>query len=419
MTSPQSTGLDTLTLTPFTLRYSTLRNISSPTDTAINRRVYSGHAPIDAVLDLKTDQNVREFLVDLEAKQRKAMTQVHRAILETLRNSPENFSILNGGMVIVASTCEVDDNRKTAILTNPSIINGAQTQGIIRKYLDECKKKDVAPYEAYITFELIVTDDQALIGEISVARNYQNDVALLSIAGRRGQLDELEEALQKQIPEQKIRKSESDLGEDFVNTERLLQIITALIPQELWLRPLESGAPNKTFTYSQKASCLKDFQTLYSKVREQPNASKKEQMLYQFFLDVAADALNLFYKWKSHQGFYGTRLRAISRDESGVVLDVPDGIVFPIIASLSVFAEQTSDGWRINIPPHLNESRLIDQASSAYKDIADSNPNVMGKNRGCYSSLLNITQVYKDMETTLESTPKPPISMQPRLGYGE
>jgi len=50
-------------------------------------------------------------------------------------------------------------------------------------------------------------------------------VKLVSIVGRLGQLDELEAALQESHPELSLRKSETDLSDDYVSTENLLQVI--------------------------------------------------------------------------------------------------------------------------------------------------------------------------------------------------
>ena len=79
-----------------------------------------------------------------------------------------------------------------------------------------------------VKFELIVTDDDNLIAEISIARNFQNDVKNLSIAGRRGQLEELEDSLQKKFPRLKLQKSETQRpsdDNDYLQTEKLLQVI--------------------------------------------------------------------------------------------------------------------------------------------------------------------------------------------------
>jgi len=386
----------------FPFKYYSVRNVSCPEDTENNRKVYFGHAPISSLLDLSTDANVRGYLLEAEGKQRRRPTQVHKAIQDTLENTQHNFSILNSGIVIVARDCEIDEKDKFLKLTRPSIINGAQTQGVI----SDLFKKNILKIDGtpiHVKFEIIVTDDEELIAEISIARNFQNDVMSISIAGRLKILDELEKSFQAKLPETKLQKSETQLSDDYIKTERLLQVIAALIPEELWLK---SGDFNKVYTYSRKAACLKEFQELFemAHIMSDPqhplrlaNDSKfgKHVQLYEFYLDIAAQAWELYEHWKRHQGFYGTRLRAIERDDNGQIKEVPDGIVFPILASLSVFAKKTRTGWKIQPPSAFNDKELIEAAATAYQEMADSNPNVMGKTKACYSSLSQITSIFK------------------------
>lgn len=381
----------------FHLPFHNVRHISCPEDLDNNRKIYVGHAPLSAILELPTDENVRDYLLEAEGKKRRRPTQVHKAIHETLKNNPQNFSVLNSGVVIVARDCEVDEKEKHLKLKNPSIINGSQTQGVINDFFEELKQvpssffdKDQA-FAFHIKFEVIVTDDDDLIAEISIARNFQNDVMTLSIAGRLGQLDELERSLQSKRPDALLQKSETKLSDDYVKTERLLQVITALIPQELWPKDREF---NKVYSYSMKAKCLKDFQEVYKKATELKDPEYVE--LYKFYLDIAAQALQLYEKWKSHQGFAGTGIRSIER-EGQRIKDVPDGIIFPIIASLSAFAKKKKNGWVIETPELFSDDEIIRAAKSVYQEIASHNPWNMGKSKACYSNLYQITSIYRKL----------------------
>lgn len=394
---------------PVLFQYTTLRTISSPEDKANGREVYVGYAPIESVVELPTDENVRDYLVDAEGKKRARPTQVHLAMRETLKNNPQNFSVLNGGITIVAQDIEVNDKDREATLTKPSIINGSQTQGELNHYLERVRNGDITDgYPVSVKFEIVVTTDRDITAEISIARNFQNDVMTISIAGSRGQLDELEKAYRRDVPGSRLRKSETDMSDDFVATEKLLQVITALIPEELWLKEDEKSNPNKVYTYSMKAKCLKDFQHVWNVAKGKADLShitdteeKREYIdrhknLYQFFLDVAAEAWELYEKWKQHPDFRGTRIRAIDR-ENGQVADVPDGIIFPIIAALSAFVVRKKGVWTISPPPEFTDKELITSAAIAYKESANSNPWNMGKSRGCYTQCYQLTSVYRKL----------------------
>ncbi|MCK6442246.1 AIPR family protein [Elstera cyanobacteriorum] len=338
------------TKSTYDFAFSTCRNISCPDDDSAQRKVYSGHAPITSVLGLNDHENVREYLVEARGKQKHSPTLVHQAIRKTLKDHPEQFSVLNGGMVIVAHSAELDDKTKILHLNNPSIINGSQTQGELKRYVSEYGSDlDFTPN---IKYEIIVTTDEDLIAEISIARNFQNDVRAISIAGRRGQLDQLEIEMQKHDSKIKLRKSETDLTQDdeFLDTEKLIQVIFALLPEEILAKLNIIDPSNKVFAYSQKTRCLK----LYQKIVE----------------DESPEIYNCF----------------------------PDGIVFPIIAAYSAFVRRTSNGWKIQQPKHLTDKELINSAAQAYMEIAGHNPQTMGKSKACYSSLYTITSIYAKLE---------------------
>lgn len=393
MKNPSSARAEISTVVPFP--FFNVRHITSPEDEKTGRKVYVGYAPVSAILDISTNENVREYL--LEGRKKRVPTQVHRAIRDTLENNPEDFGVLNGGIVLVARACEVDEKQKCLHLTNPSIINGSQTQGIIREHFTNRPSHQLfaGGVEPHIKYEVVVTDDEDLIANVSIARNFQNDVMAISIVGRRGHLDELEERFQRVYPRLKLRKSETDVPYDdnnFVDTERLIQVIAALVPEELWLK---DGEVNKVYTYSQKTKCLKEFADIYKVAKDTEHTQHERYAeLYQFYLDVAPTAYELHQKWKIHQGFRGTGLRAIRRDERGEIEEVPDGIVFPILASLAEFAEKTAEGWAINVPEVI-DNELIQAAKSSYQEVAKSNPAVMGKSKACYVALAQITSIVK------------------------
>jgi hypothetical protein len=377
--------------TLFSLPFHTCRNISGPEDQEARRRVLAGYAPAESFLELEDDENVREYLVDPPGKQKRSPTLVHKAIRETLSNHPDLFSILNGGFCLVCRSAEVDDKNRALKLDRPSIINGSQTQGEIKRYF---KLASGSPQSnPSVFYQLIVTGDDALIADISIARNFQNDVQPISIAGRRGQLDELENAMQEGFPGARLRKTETDVSDEFVDTEKLVQVMFVLSPEAVW-EPVEENLriTSKVTAYSQKTRCLKTFQHIFDRAGDGDEAYAQ---LYHYFLDIAADAWSLYIKWKKHPGFRGTRIQAIERDDRQI-LEVPDGIVFPILGSLSAFVRKAKGRWRVEAPENFEESRLIAAAADDYKEIANHNPQTMGKTKACYTSLHRLTSIYAE-----------------------
>ena len=279
----------------FSFPYHTLRNISAPEDAETGRRVYAGNAPATSFMSLSEDENVRSYIVTAEGKKRQRLTDVHRRIRDTLENKPTDFVILNSGIVIVARDIEVDEKEKVARLKNPSIINGSQTRGELEHYLS--MHPDGSGFPVSCKFELVVTRDDDLIAEVSIARNFQNDVATLSIVGRKGVLDDLEERLQASFSNLQLRKSETQRSDDYYDTEKLLQVITALIPSELWPKEKEKDDPKKVYSYSMKSKCLKEFHDIHDRAKNSKAADHDEaKALYEFYLDMAPTAHSLYEK---------------------------------------------------------------------------------------------------------------------------
>lgn len=369
----------------FALHYRVCRNISSPEDVKAGRRVYAGQAAASSVLDLEDHENVREYLVDVVGKQKHSPTLVHQAIRKTLKDHPDQFNILNGGMVIVAKGGTINDNDKVLLLEDASIINGSQTQGELKRFYADGYDEETG-MEPSIKFELIITDDLDLVAEISIARNFQNDVRPISIAGRRGQLDELEAAMQVKHPNMMLRKSETDIvadGKRYIDTEKLIQVTFALMPDEVLNDVERVDASSKVFTYSQKTRCLKLFQRIVD----------NKGPIYEAFLELAPIAWDLYGHWKSHQGFKGTRIRSITR-EDGMIVEVPDGVIFPIIAAHSEFVTRVKKEWVLKLPALFDDDELIGAAKQAYMEIAGHNPQTMGKSKACYTTLSRITSIY-------------------------
>ncbi len=384
-------------------KFDTLRNISCPHDKKNDRKILTGHCLVSSVLAFSTNKNVRDYLVDPEGKKRKRDTQVHRAIAKTLRDNAEDFNVPNGGITIVTYSIAIDEASKTAQLVTPSIINGSQSQGVIRDVFKECKATGVDPNEAYVRYDIIVTGDEGLITETSISRNFQNDVAPTAILGRRGKFDELEVAFQKNYPKLKLQKRQTDLGDQFVSPENLLQVLWAMVPGELLPDEKEPDNPNKVYTYSQRSRCLKAFDNVYDRAHNKADPEyRKYRDLYEFLLDLAPIAWGLYQKWHAHQDFKGTGLRSLERYEDNSIKRVPDGIIFPIMAAHSAFMKMDGVHWKMEIPATISDAELIKSAKTAYMEIADSNPNVMGKSKACYTLLLDLAKLHRkfaDMRT--------------------
>ena len=360
-----------------------IRNLTVNEDKSAVRSIYSGVVTVDQIVDINTNDNVRGYIAETMNP-----TKVHRSIKETLKNDPANFHVLNGGLTIVAEESPWDENTRQLVLVNPSIINGAQTQGVIKEFLTERielmgnEPGQELPALPCVHFQLIVTKDKGLVAEISIARNSQNSVKAISIVGGKGQLDDLAKVMKDAGHTLQTSEDEDVKSGSYLPAEKLLQVIMALVPDEIKIPGRTSKDSSKTYCYSQKSACL----TSFASAHENKGKDAESKALYEFCLQISLAAWTLYGKWQKHPGFKGTGLRAIERNKSGEIVEVPDGIIFPIIAAHAAFISKKSGKWTLEVPEKADKL-LIDTAKSDYIDVASSNPQTMGKSKACYSRL--------------------------------
>ncbi len=376
----------------YTIRYNTLRNVTPPEEEAVGRRRYCGNAQSDQFLEIPDSLNIREYLQEeVNGKPIKKRTQVNDTIRDQLDQDRSLFPVLNGGIALIAKDVAVEDKNRRVRLHDPSIINGTQTRGVLRDFFKAHPEDGAFPS---INFEIIICDDDRLAAEITIARNYQNAVLPVSTYGARGYFKDLEAAMKKRDPSIKLRTSETDVGPEYMDTEKLIQVVTAMIPATVTMPREAKGEAGshgiRVYAYSQKATCLKDFAEIVNSPSKYADAKR-------FFEDVACDAWNIFKELRSYQGF--SIIHAVTKNKSKQVAQdgVPTGIVFPILSALGKLATQHRNGhWSFKLPKDFDLDDLCKQAkiTYTYPGPGRSNPQAMGKELACYLNLNAIVDAY-------------------------
>ena len=132
--------------------------------------------------------------------------------------------------------------------------NGAQSQGEIRRYFSS--SEEVADFAVRV--EISGEPDAAQRTEIAIARNTATRVQDISQAGKRGYFEDLRVAFRRPYPNNDLALSETDIGEHFVDTRLLLQVLWAMIPNALM--PVgRTSIEARMKPYKNAASCLTDF----------------------------------------------------------------------------------------------------------------------------------------------------------------
>jgi len=382
-----------------TLNYQLLRTTTSPDETATGVRSYVANLSAFEILKLGTKENLRGYIAEYSNRKRNG---VHEAILTTIETEPERFITRNSGFVIAASDIAVDDGNKQIKLSEPSILNGAQSQGEIHRWIQNTYGDDFADEDPpfYVRAEIIVDPDPVEVVETAIARNTATPVKSISQAGARGHLDELEKSVQRKFPELKIRKKETDV--EVFDTRKILQYTRLLMPT--WVSKNEATA-ERLRPYKNPEQCLGDFSEWYENRTSDDDAALK----YEFCVAMAPLAIAEYSFWEQHDGWNGHHVweatkkggRACQRDETGAIVWISPGLIFPIMSAMSEFVERTSAGkWQITKPKLFKPNELIAKTISQFRSV-NSDPMLMGRSGQAYEAVRiypkTIVEVMRDM----------------------
>lgn len=372
----------------FNLPFNIIRNVTSPDEKANGVQTWFANVNARDILDLGTQDNLRSYIAEHSPSKRNS---VHKQIAATIEDLPDRFINRNSGITITCTKCDVDDAKKVARLENASIINGAQTQGELRRYFASPEAEDVADF--MIRAEIIMEPLHEQIVEIAIARNTATAVKSVSQSAARGHLNDLRDAIEAGLPGETLQMSETDLVG--LNTQSVLQWARLLMPQKL------AGNTPRNFAYKQGGKCLADF----SEWAQHAKSDAAARALYEFTVQIGPTAVKEYRYWESHDGWNGHRLhekgkksdrphggRPVRRDRAtGKVAWVAPGILFPIMSALSAFVRPRDGKWVLEKPDLFKEDELIRRAVQQFRAL-DREVAVMGRSEAAYDALSIYTE---------------------------
>lgn len=364
---------------PVVLNFQTLRNISSKLDNFKGRKILTGLISTNELLKLSNGgmsankiANVRNATQNKKDGMISINSGIPQKIYSTLENHPDQFHLLNGGITILCDRSEIKkDNDNCVSLINPSIANGGHTHDVIRSFHNDHPNET----NALCKVELIYIDhsksvNTGLNDEISIARNQQKAVKEISIAGKRGILDDLH-----WLNDETIARSETDTH--LFDALKLLQISFLLTPDEKWIE-WEGKPLSRAQVYSSKASVLKVYRKFSS-----DNKNAKD------YIDaISKEAKKLYHSFQNTDIFKGM-LKQIKED-SYLLLDngnfkLKDGWVLPIISSLSYFVNSSNHKVKM---PSVDKLRGIIAVIFQNGYAQEKNVQLLGKNKNSYEVTL-------------------------------
>jgi hypothetical protein len=388
------------------LHYQLLRNTTSPDETSTGVKSFVANLSAFEILKVGTNENLRTYIAEYNPRKR---NRVHESISNTIQTETSRFITRNSGFVIAASDADVDDGKRILRLYDASIINGAQSQGEIRRWIDQefgehgPDAEDDPPF--FVRAEIIIDADEDEVVETAIARNTATPVKSISQAGARGHLDDLDKSIKKVHPEIKIRKNETEIGDEFYDTRKILQFARLLMPRDV---SKNDSAAEKLRPYKNPEQCLSDFCEWYEGREKSVDARRK----YDFTVQIAPFAIEEFEYWSQHPSWNGHHIwdetkkggRACRRDGNNKIVWVSPGLVFPILGAMSEFVEECAPGkWKIMKPKIFKPHEMVACAVKQFRGVS-SDPMQMGRYAGAYDAMRiypsTLVEVMRDIKNT-------------------
>ncbi len=376
---------------PVRLNYTTIRNISTPEEIENGAVTYSVVLNAREILKVGTEGNLRTYIPEHNRKKR---SMVHRAIAATIRNECDRFSQLNSGFLIGASKAKLNDTEKQIDLWDASVNNGAQSQGEIQLYFEE---EDEDANDFSVRAELSIEPDSATRTKIAIARNTATKIQDISSAGARGYFNELAENFKEVHPDSELAKSETDYGDNVVDTRLVLQVLWALMPDELAPKARRS-VEQRMRSYKNAAACLDDFIRIYDARETDENSGER----YDYFLDMVGPAWTLYKDWRTNPAWENLRLREdakqVKRNSEGKAEKVADGVLFPILSALSKFVrfDEEEERW-VYHQPNVFQDKMMATAARRQLGAHGGKPMHMGRSSAAYEALMMMTEMALDL----------------------
>jgi len=378
--------------TNFTLHYNSIKSLSSPEEKANGVQTWFANVSAREITKLGTQDNLRTYIAEHKDSKRNG---VHKEIEATILEQPDRFINRNSGVTITCTDCTIDDSKRLANMKNASIINGAQTQGELKRYFANLEDDEDTDFP--VRAEIIKEPHQEQIVEVAIARNTATSVKSVSQAGARGYLDDICKAIEAGLPGETLQMKETDT--EGLPAQAVLQWCRTLMPADLE----QSGTNAHNMPYKQAGKCLKDFGEWAQARNKDPKAKER----YDFTVQIAVAAIKEYRYWESHQAWNGHRLhergkspsggnapkggRPVRRGADGKINWVAPGLMFPIVSALSAFVVLKDDKWIIEKPKLFDPAQMIERAVKQYRAL-ERQVAYMGRSEAAYDALSIYTE---------------------------
>ena len=275
-----------------------VKNTTSPEEKKNGSMHYTIVCSLKEILNLNVFENLRIAYTSEESIKR--ITPKHKEIYQSFEDAPDRFVQRHSGFTVICNDIKVSSPQEyginTVTLDKASLINGAQTQDLLKNLLEDYE--GVEAYEnVNIRVEVLVEKAHDERIEIAIARNTSTNVSNLSIMGKKRYFDPLEIGVTNILGnDHRLQKSETDDG---IPTQTLLQTLRTMTPKEI-RDEYKSLKDSPVKSYSGKAMVLNEYKDMVDAEADgRVKNSRFESSVLNYYRSFAGYAWIEYGKWSS------------------------------------------------------------------------------------------------------------------------
>ncbi len=383
-----------------TLTAVVVKNTTSPEEKKNGSMHYTIVCSLKEILNLNVFENLRIAYTSEESIKR--ITPKHKEIYQSFEDAPDRFIQRHSGFTVICNDIKVSSPQEyginTVTLDNASLINGAQTQDLLKNLLEDYE--GVEAYEnVNIRVEVLVEKAQDERIEIAIARNTSTNVSNLSIMGKKRYFDPLEIGVTNILGnDHRLQKSETDDG---IPTQTLLQTLRTMTPKEI-RDEYKSLKDSPVKSYSGKAMVLNEYKDMVDAETDgRVKNSRFESSVLNYYRSFAGYAWIEYGKWSSDKDWiplwkksenYKKIGKYNQKDDS---FDLTWAILCPLLYGLQHFLyEEKSGSWKIKYSDSFDKKAYMNYVLDRFKD-SGFEPQTFAKDRAYYQDLYIFVSDYK------------------------
>jgi len=377
-----------------------VKNTTSPEEKKNGSMHYTVVCSLKEILNLNVFENLRIAYTSEESIKR--ITPKHKEIYQSFEDAPDRFIQRHSGFTVICNDIKVSSPQEyginTVTLDNASLINGAQTQDLLKNLLEDYE--GVEAYEnVNIRVEVLVEKAQDERIEIAIARNTSTNVSNLSIMGKKRYFDPLEIGVTNILGnDHRLQKSETDDG---IPTQTLLQTLRTMTPKEI-RDEYKSLKDSPVKSYSGKAMVLNEYKDMVdAEANSRLKNSNFESSVLNYYRSFAGYAWIEYGKWSSDKDWiplwkksenYKKIGKYNQKDDS---FDLTWAILCPLLYGLQHFLyEEKSGSWKIKYSDSFDKKAYMNYVLDRFKN-SGFEPQTFAKDRAYYQDLYIFVSDYK------------------------